>query len=168
MTSINAPSRAGDSLARRLWTGHRPALASAALAVAMAVTGFSQASLGKARLEVRAAQQRLAQARGDDKASQQRVALAQFAAVFMREARRLQLQPGRWADQAMGVRQARMGRAEAVALLLQAQNHEGHVFGAQEFDISSSSLKSGLFTETAEPREELVLTLRGRTIFRTR
>lgn len=152
---------------RRLWGEYRPALALATLCAALVTTFLAQASLRKARLELGAAQQRLAQATAKDKESQDRVALAAFASEFLRQAARQQLQPERWADQAIAVSQARIGRPEAVSLLLQAQNHAGHVFGAQEFDISSASLKAGLFVDTAARGEELVVTLRGRTTFRT-
>jgi hypothetical protein len=130
--------------------------------------GVAQSRLRDGRLAVRAAEQRLAQATLEDKQSQQRVALAQFAGSFMKQAARLQLDPSRWAEQAIAVRQGRMSRLDAVALLLQAQTHEGHVFGAQEFDISSASLQSGLFVDASSPKEELVVTLRGRTRFKTR
>lgn len=73
-----------------------------------------------------------------------------------------------WDERRFGIRQATMSRKAANRLLVEITRSRGRLFAAEQFDLSVKDPKDGLFTIPSSPDTELIVTLRGTTLYRAK
>ncbi|WP_186053801.1 hypothetical protein [Burkholderia gladioli] len=92
---------------------------------------------------------------------------AHAATVLMAQASAQNLALNQWGSRAVDVSQAKMSRESLNSLLEQVRRDKGRFFGADQFDISVSSVDESLFVAPAQPGRTVLVSLRGVLYFRT-
>jgi hypothetical protein len=87
---------------------------------------------------------------------------------LMKEAASSGLVATAWDERRFGIRQATMSRKAANRLLAEIARARGHIFAAEQFELSVKDPQDGLFTSPASPDTELIVSLRGSLLYRAK
>lgn len=96
----------------------------------------------------------------------QSVQRSHAAAALMAQARGRNLALSQWGSRAVDVSQAKMSRESLNSLLEQIRRDKRRFFGAEQFDISVTSIDESLFVAPAQPGRPVLVSLRGMLYFR--
>lgn len=129
-------------------------------------------TMGKVRLDQ--SSQRLQRAAADFEQQQQTAANADRRALAEHRAHELLMQADQmglsqagWGQRRLDVRQEPMSRAALNALLAELRPDATKLFAPSAFELSVQSPEEDLFSSPPKPNTLLVITLRGRLLFKT-
>lgn len=93
--------------------------------------------------------------------------LASAGAALIERANTVGLDPARWGERRINIRQAQLTREAVNELLATTARGDGRLFGADEFELSVTRSDDGLFDVPGAQSQPIALTLRGTLLFRT-
>lgn len=88
--------------------------------------------------------------------------------TLMKEAEKTGLVASAWDERRFSIRQSSMARKAANRLLGEIVRSRGHIFAAEQFELSVKDPQDGLFTLPLSSESELVVSLRGSLLYRAK
>lgn len=143
-------------------------LSLACLALSIGVLKLADVWTASTRAQLAQSRARLVEAEALHKAATAKAELAVQAATLLRNAAAQGLSHRNWDERRFNLKQASLGRDTANALLGEIARAPDRYFSADQFEISVKKPEESLFATPDDPGSELMLTLRGRLLFRAR
>lgn len=142
-------------------------IALTAFFIAILLLKYSHALARQGRMRIVVAQQRLSEAVQREDVARRASERARLGREFLGAATRSGFASHDWDERRFNFKQLSMTRQAVNAMLTEVRRTPGHLFSAEQFDVSVKQQTEGLFYSPQVSNSELLVTLKGTTLFRT-
>ncbi|MDP5238576.1 hypothetical protein Q9Q94_03495 [Uliginosibacterium sp. 31-16] len=136
------------------------------MALAVLAAQIGTARLSEARARATAAGKQMAAAQSLELRADAQAQLAQIQQRVVSEASGMGLEPSRWVERKLALRQVVLSRDKGDRLIRDTARRPGQLFDVEEFEVSVLGADEGLFDAPAETTRGLQLSLQGTVLNR--